>query len=69
VRSHKRWTSIEIRPDTPATIEYSEVEQAYWLTWEPVGLAIGLSEDELRAIVADAMIAQAQATMTSSNAS
>jgi hypothetical protein len=65
VRTAKRWTSIEIRPAAPATVEYSEVEQAYWITWEPVGLAIGLSEDELRAIVADAMIAQAQASMTS----
>jgi len=65
VRNRTRWVNLEIRPDAPATIEYSEPDDAYWLTWQPVGLAIGLSQDELRAMVADAILVQTQATMTS----
>ncbi len=65
MRSHKRWTSIEIRPDAPATVDYNPLDQCYWLTWEAIGLAIGLTEAELRSIVADAMIAQAATAMTS----
>ena len=64
MRTRKRWVNLEIRPDAPATVEYSPHEEAYWIHWEPVGLAIGLSEEELRALLADAMIAQAQATMS-----
>ena len=62
--ARQRWMNLEIRPAAPPKVEYSEVERAYWVSWEPVGLTVGLSEEELRMLVADAILAQAAASMT-----
>ena len=60
----QRWMNIEARPTAPAELEYSEVDGSYWLQWPTVGVAINVSEDELRQLVSDAILAQTSRSMS-----
>jgi hypothetical protein len=64
--SRKPWAHGEFQPGAPA-IDYNPLNETYLLDWPLRGHAAGslltviLTETELRALVADAMIAQASA--------
>lgn len=61
-RKQQQWLNIEMRPATPPTIEYNEIDGSYWISWDAAGLAVSVTEDELGALMTEAMIARAQAS-------
>ena len=54
--------NIETEPDGPPWIEPSGEAGKYWINWRSPSLGVLVSEEDLRALVAAAIIAQAQPT-------
>ena len=63
-RQRQRWMNIEFRAISDPTVTPDRDHGSYWLEWDDPKVSIELTEEQLRALMTEAMMAQAQAAST-----